>query len=51
MNIIQWSKTALKQIVKIDRRYQKAIKDKVQELADFPDAYLNLKKLKGSENE
>lgn len=51
MNVIQWTKTALKQLAQIDSRYRKAIKDKVQALETFPDTRLDLKKLKGYESE
>lgn len=51
MNVIQWTKNALKQLAQIDSRYRKTIKEKTQELEKFPSTHLDLKKLKGHENE
>ncbi|ECG8512468.1 type II toxin-antitoxin system RelE/ParE family toxin [Salmonella enterica] len=47
---ITWSRTALKQLQRIDARYRKSIKDKVAELKGFPLVALDFKKLSGSEN-
>ncbi|MBD2801778.1 type II toxin-antitoxin system RelE/ParE family toxin [Xenorhabdus sp. M] len=44
-----WSKAATKQLIRIDARYQKAIKNKVGLLADFPFVSLDTKKLTGTE--
>ncbi|EKN9212571.1 type II toxin-antitoxin system RelE/ParE family toxin [Salmonella enterica] len=45
-----WSKTAQRQIQRIDIRYQKSIKDKAEELKGFPLVALDFKTLSGSEN-
>ncbi|MBT9428933.1 type II toxin-antitoxin system RelE family toxin [Candidatus Symbiopectobacterium endolongispinus] len=45
---VSWSKRALKQLGTIDTRYRKRIKDKVGELADFPNVTMDLKKLESS---
>lgn len=47
---ITWSRTAQKQLQRIDIRYRKSIKDKVAELQGFPLVALDFKKLSGSEN-
>ncbi|EBV5082412.1 type II toxin-antitoxin system RelE/ParE family toxin [Salmonella enterica subsp. enterica serovar Ball] len=47
---ITWSRTALKQLQRIDMRYRKSIKDKVAELKGFPLVASDFKKLSGSEN-
>ncbi|CAI1107906.1 type II toxin-antitoxin system RelE family toxin [Serratia quinivorans] len=44
-----WSKVAAKQLVRIDTRYQKAIKQKVASLTGFPLVELDIKKLKGED--
>lgn len=51
MNRIEWTIKATKQLLKIDSRYMKAIKDSVAELIDFPNVTLDVKKLQGSENQ
>lgn len=45
---VTWTGYALRQRVKIDSRYQKAISEKVRELEKWPDVHLDTKKLKGS---
>ena len=49
MNIVNWTKDALRQLLKIDSRYQKAIREKVNALSSFPNEALDTKKLKGEE--
>ncbi|MDE1476320.1 type II toxin-antitoxin system RelE/ParE family toxin [Xenorhabdus bovienii] len=44
-----WSKAATKQLIRIDTRYQKAIKNKVSLLTGFPLVDLDIKKLTGTE--
>ena len=46
MNIVNWTKDALRQLLKIDSRYQKAIREKVNALGGFPNEALDTKKLK-----
>ncbi|MDC9615374.1 type II toxin-antitoxin system RelE/ParE family toxin [Xenorhabdus khoisanae] len=46
-----WSKAATKQLVRIDTRYQKAIKNKVVLLTGFPLVDLDIKKLTGTETQ
>ncbi|WP_340615860.1 type II toxin-antitoxin system RelE family toxin [Xenorhabdus entomophaga] len=46
-----WSKAATKQLVRIDTRYQKAIKNKVGLLTGFPLVDLDIKKLTGTETQ
>lgn len=50
---VVWKKKAMKQLSKIDNRYQNAIVEKVDTLYNFPDLAENIdiKKLKGSNNE
>lgn len=45
---IEWSKTAKKQLSRIDSRYREMVFDKVSELENFPDVQMDLKKLQGS---
>lgn len=49
MNIVNWTKDALRQLLKIDGRYQKAIREKANALSEFPSEALDTKKLKGEE--
>ncbi|OOF37388.1 type II toxin-antitoxin system RelE family toxin [Rodentibacter heidelbergensis] len=49
MNRINWTKDALRQLLKIDKRYQKAIREKVNALESFPNEALDTKKLRGEE--
>ncbi|MBC8946972.1 type II toxin-antitoxin system RelE family toxin [Xenorhabdus indica] len=44
-----WSKAATKQLIRIDTRYQKAIKNKVDQLTGFPLVDLDIRKLTGTE--
>ncbi|OTA14321.1 hypothetical protein Xbed_03696 [Xenorhabdus beddingii] len=44
-----WSKAAIKQLIRIDTRYQKAIKNKVDLLTGFPLVDLDIRKLAGTE--
>ncbi|QCZ30181.1 type II toxin-antitoxin system RelE/ParE family toxin (plasmid) [Leclercia adecarboxylata] len=46
---VEWTKCALHQLVKIDTRYQKTIKDKIGMLTDFPAVNLDIRKLAGME--
>ncbi|TDB56158.1 type II toxin-antitoxin system RelE family toxin [Photorhabdus luminescens] len=45
-----WSKAAIKQLTRIDTRYQKTIKQKVSSLTDFPLVGLDIRKLSGFNN-
>ncbi|AWK41735.1 type II toxin-antitoxin system RelE/ParE family toxin [Photorhabdus laumondii subsp. laumondii] len=45
-----WSKAAIKQLTRIDTRYQKTIKQKVSSLTDFPLVALDIRKLSGFDN-
>ncbi|WP_289993825.1 type II toxin-antitoxin system RelE family toxin [Photorhabdus laumondii] len=45
-----WSKAAIKQLTRIDTRYQKTIKQKVSSLTDFPLVRLDIRKLSGFDN-
>lgn len=45
---IAWTKSAAKQLLKIDTRYRKPITQKVGELTSFPNVDLDLKKLSGN---
>lgn len=47
---VVWSKRASKHLLKIDRRYQKTIYQKIGELVAFPLVTLDIKKLQGSVN-
>lgn len=49
MNIVNWTKDALRQLLKIDSRYQNAIREKANALSGFPNEALDTKKLKGEE--
>ncbi|MDC9590721.1 type II toxin-antitoxin system RelE/ParE family toxin [Xenorhabdus sp. XENO-10] len=46
---VVWSKAATKQLIRIDTRYQKVIKNKVSLLSGFPLVDLDIKKLTGTE--
>lgn len=48
---VQWTKKATKQLLSIDTRYRKAIKEKVDKLITFPAAELDIKKLKATDNQ
>lgn len=47
-NAIKWLSKATKDLAKIDYRYQQRMLDKVEELANFPNVDLDIKKLQGS---
>lgn len=47
---VVWSKRASKHLLKIDKRYQKTIYQKVSELVAFPLVMLDIKKLQGNAN-
>ncbi|MBP2850541.1 MULTISPECIES: type II toxin-antitoxin system RelE family toxin [Dickeya] len=47
---VNWSRKALKQRLTIDKRYQKAISEKVTELESFPAVRLDIVPLKGQED-
>ncbi|MDP8078723.1 type II toxin-antitoxin system RelE family toxin [Phocoenobacter skyensis] len=51
MNELLWTVKATKQLLKIDSRYIKPIKDSVATLVNFPDVNLDIKKLKGSQSQ
>lgn len=44
MNQISWTKKAIKQLLSIDQRYVKSIREKVNALNTFPDVKLDLKR-------
>lgn len=48
---VVWSKRALKQLIKIDSRYRKAINEKIKQLVAFPLVALDIKKLQDSDNQ
>ncbi|HHE3587040.1 TPA: type II toxin-antitoxin system RelE/ParE family toxin [Pasteurella multocida] len=50
MNQINWTKKAIKQLLSIDQRYVKSIREKVNALNTFPDVKLDLKKMSGKDN-
>ncbi|QOL13280.1 type II toxin-antitoxin system RelE family toxin [Dickeya dianthicola] len=47
---VNWSRKALKQRLTIDKRYQKAISEKVTELESFPAVRLDIVPLKGKDD-
>ncbi|WP_192457717.1 type II toxin-antitoxin system RelE family toxin [Musicola keenii] len=47
---VNWSRKALKQRLTIDKRYQKAISEKVTELESFPSVRLDIVPLKGKDD-
>lgn len=49
-NRIKWQPKALKQLLKIDGRYIPKIQQAINNLADFPDVLLDIKKLQGQES-
>lgn len=49
-NRIKWQPKALKQLLKIDGRYIPKIRQAINNLADFPDVLLDIKKLQGQES-
>ncbi|AFF24649.1 type II toxin-antitoxin system RelE/ParE family toxin [Pasteurella multocida] len=51
MNQISWTKKAIKQLLSIDQRYVKSIREKVNALNTFPDVKLDLKKMSGKDNQ
>lgn len=51
MNRVNWTKDALRQLIKIDSRYQNAVKEKANALTTFPNESLDTKKLKGEVNQ
>lgn len=51
MNQISWAKKAIKQLLSIDQRYVKSIREKVNALNTFPDVKLDLKKMSGKDNQ
>lgn len=51
MHRVNWTKDALRQLIKIDSRYQKAVKEKANALTTFPNESLDTKKLKGEVNQ
>ncbi|WP_338883614.1 MULTISPECIES: type II toxin-antitoxin system RelE family toxin [Xenorhabdus] len=44
-----WSKAATKQLIRIDTKYQKVIKNKISLLTGYPFVDLDIKKLTGTE--
>lgn len=44
-NEIEWTAKAVKQLLSIDQRYVRAIKDKINQLVDFPQVQLDIKHL------
>lgn len=51
MVAVQWTKKATKQLLSIDIRYRKAIKEKVDKLIAFPAVELDIKKLKATDSQ
>ncbi|TBM32586.1 type II toxin-antitoxin system RelE family toxin [Hafnia alvei] len=51
MVAVQWTKKATKQLLSIDTRYRKAIKEKVDKLIAFPAVELDIKKLKATDSQ
>lgn len=51
MNQVIWTKKAIKQLLNIDQRYVSSIRHKVNQLQSFPDVLLDLKKMKGEDNQ
>jgi len=51
MVTVQWTKKAIKQLLSIDTRYRKVIKDKVDKLIAFPLVNLDIKKLQTDDNQ
>ncbi|AMM81507.1 type II toxin-antitoxin system RelE family toxin [Pasteurella multocida] len=51
MNQISWTKKAIKQLLSIDQRYVKSIREKVNALNTFPDVKLDLKKMSGKDSQ
>ncbi|MEB3504157.1 type II toxin-antitoxin system RelE/ParE family toxin [Pasteurella multocida] len=51
MNQISWTKKAIKQLLSIDQRYVKPIREKVNALNTFPYVKLDLKKMSGKDNQ
>lgn len=49
-NRIKWQPKALKQLLKIDGRYISKIQQAINNLSDFPDVLLDIKKLQGQES-
>lgn len=49
-NRIKWQPKALKQLLKIDGRYIPKIQQAINNLSDFPDVLLDIKKLQGQES-
>lgn len=47
-NEIEWTGKATKQLLAIDQRYVRAIKEKVDKLADFPQVQLDIKHLENN---
>ncbi|MDR0805965.1 MAG: type II toxin-antitoxin system RelE/ParE family toxin [Enterobacteriaceae bacterium] len=48
---VKWKMKAYKQLLSIDTRYQNAINEKINQLEAFPAVKLDIKKLKGRDNE
>ncbi|MBS0972674.1 type II toxin-antitoxin system RelE family toxin [Serratia rubidaea] len=51
MVTVQWTKKATKQLISIDARYRKAIKEKVGKLITFPTVELDIKKLRAGDSQ
>lgn len=51
MVTVQWTKKAIKQLLSIDTRYRKIIKDKVDKLIAFPLVNLDIRKLQTNDNQ
>lgn len=49
-NKVIWNKKAIKQLLKIDRRYIDKIRQTANKLTDFPDVQIDIKKLQGYES-
>lgn len=51
MATVEWTRSAIKQLRKIDTRYREAILVKGNSLKDFPDVELDIKFLKATDNQ
>ncbi|WP_314251776.1 type II toxin-antitoxin system RelE/ParE family toxin [Eikenella halliae] len=49
-NTVKWTNRAATQLLKLDKRYQHAIRDKAAMLKDFPAVSADIKKMAGGSN-
>ncbi len=45
---IEWTQKAIRELSKIDRRYEQAIRNKIDQLKDFPQVNLDIKHLENA---